>query len=444
MTNKNPTIPSKKKKGKAKTTSLKKEDSEDENPDLEKPKNEGKPKKIKVKPLVKEDTATQQTEDKPEKIKVKPLVKEATPTQKTEDKPEKKEKKEKKQKTSTSTATSSEGTPKTSNLIATDPDSAHLNKEDEMADEFLTEEAQQLLKKEGSIFITRETASFEGYREYPNIGSGMSGSSQPSPEDFQTLASKIKGKIMDIDLREEPHFYLDDKPVCYIAAPEPSAEWYHGRRERVKEIENELFDKLESPVDLREHKPGSYDETDLKDLHAVPYSSKTTEEEACKQAGIIYERLTITDGQRPKDSDVDFMLRLFQKAVRDKLWIHFHCRDGHGRTNTAMVMFDVFCNAKNLSLQQICSNHPTVYLLKLSDAIPQSTVAKKPVTLEDHMYLSWTADRADFLCKFYQFCFLHADELQTKELKMGRYTRFVRHWRAEYVQSKSSANLHVC
>jgi len=305
------------------------------------------------------------------------------------------------------------------------------------ASEFIDKENKEILgKKKGRAFITRETASFVGYRDFPEIGFGLSGSSQPDLAAFKDLKSK-HDSIADLDLREEPHFFADGKPLCYEVDPAENSEWYHTGRKACLNMEKKVFQELASPLVIYEHVPGAYDEKDVKDPDPVPFSTKATEEDLCKEAGVLYRRVTITDGQRPKDEDVEHALQIFKNVVQNKAWLHIHCRDGHGRTTTVMAMYDIFWNAKKNSLPVICARHTVVNLLKLvSDPNP---VDKTPPTLTTHGYLMWTSDRADFLMKFYEFCFINYDDLHSDNSQV-RWVPFANKERGEY-RAKSTIEL---
>jgi len=300
----------------------------------------------------------------------------------------------------------------------------------------IDKDAQDFVQREGSlithadaqtqILMTRETASFEDYRDYKDAGFGLSGSSQPNPEDFVTLKEKVgQSVIFDLDLREEPHFYLDNKSVCFLVYPPEAADYYHKPNYEVVAYETSLFDKMISPVDLYEHIPGAIDTSDVHDTHAVPFSSKTWEADACKEAGVEYRRVSITDGQRPQDGDVDQLIRIFRQVEENSAWLHVHCRDGHGRTTTVMVMYDIFCNARKMSCEDIVARHKVVNLFSISDG--------KPVKVDfmDHVRFCWKVDRADFIAKFYRFCFTYMDELHAEmNFSWSKYIKqYLREWR---------------
>jgi len=274
------------------------------------------------------------------------------------------------------------------------------------------------------------------FRSYKDLGFGLSGSSQIFVSDSKQLISKTNSNLTILDLREEPHFFIDGLGISYEIYPAERSIWYHTTRKRALDIESIILDELTSPIQLYEHKPGDIDTLDVKNPHAVPFKEKLSEKSVWEKSGIKYERATITDGQRPGDLDIDILLRIFNRALQNKSWLHVHCRDGHGRTNTIMVMFHIFLKCRSESLSQICAAHPTVDLLKLGDGgpfVPPTDKNYKTVPLS-HTLLKWKVDRADMLAKFYQFCYIYFDKLQHKEgyLKKKLYSSYARRLRNEY------------
>jgi len=280
-------------------------------------------------------------------------------------------------------------------------------------------EDKRILGKQGKVFLTKEEPPMDNFCSFPKVGFGLSGSSQPSPADLAALRTKLgleaKQTLIDVDVREEPHFFLDGKwAITYEVEPEDAAAWYHSPKSKVEQLETQLVQNLTSPVELYEHNPGTKDDHDTKDKHPVPFSTKSTEAQVCRHAGLLYERAPITDNQRPRTAETDDLVRFFRKAYFQKAWLHFHCRDGHGRTTTALVMYDVFCNSRSKSLVTIVEQHPTCNLLELvSEQARKKATAQSPPppTFEESMSLGWTTDRADFIVRFYQYCFINSEAL---------------------------------
>jgi len=130
---------------------------------------------------------------------------------------------------------------------------------------------------------------------------------------------------------------------------------------------------------------------------------------------VTYERVTITDGQRPKDVDVDKLIDIFRRALRNQQWCHFHCRDGHGRTTTAMVMYHIFHLANQMTIFEITDKHTIVDVMNVKPStkhgpIPPTPLGRMP-DLRLHEFQTWVGDRAAFLFQFYKFVRLNWDAL---------------------------------
>ena len=77
-----------------------------------------------------------------------------------------------------------------------------------------------------------------------------------------------------------------------------------------------------------------------------------TEAEELAARGVGSFRVAVPDRHRPGDADVDRFL-LFYRTVPDDVWLHFHCRAGHGRTTAFMAMTDMLRNAREVSFEDV-------------------------------------------------------------------------------------------
>ena len=88
--------------------------------------------------------------------------------------------------------------------------------------------------------------------------------------------------------------------------------------------------------------------------HSVTLKNPTvvSEKEMVESTGAAYVRFTITDHLRPCREDVDRFINLVQH-MPGNAWLHVHCKGGKGRTTTAMVMYDMLHNAKDVPAEDI-------------------------------------------------------------------------------------------
>ena len=59
-----------------------------------------------------------------------------------------------------------------------------------------------------------------------------------------------------------------------------------------------------------------------------------------------------------------YFVQLVNSELKDN-WLHFHCKQGIGRTTTFMIMYDIMKNAKEVSLDDIVKRQ--VALSKMSE-----------------------------------------------------------------------------
>jgi len=312
------------------------------------------------------------------------------------------------------------------------PPTSALTDADKKANAWIASMGSKLAVQPAKSFMTRETPSAMRYRQYPNIGTGVSGSGQPSVSDFSTIKDQTKANsLIMLDVREEPHFFLDGKSISYKVEPLESSQWYHLRTIDVVDTELRLLNSVTSPVELWEHNTGTAgDAFDTKNAHAVAFSGRMTEEAAARAAGVTYYRVAITEDQRPEDRDVDSLMIIFRQAEKDRSWIHVHGRDGFGRTNLVMVMYNIFWEANKRSLVDIVKSHPTVNLLDLLDMLPSADsqfnlqfnpfttpIKEKAPTADISKQFLWKMERAQFLAYFWQFMNTNYDKIHTASTK---------------------------
>ncbi|MBA3720829.1 MAG: hypothetical protein H0W88_00335 [Parachlamydiaceae bacterium] len=124
-------------------------------------------------------------------------------------------------------------------------------------------------------------------------------------------------------------------------------------------------------------------------------SSKSTEEDVVKKAGLEYHRIPITDLDKPTDATVDKIINLINS--NPNAWLHFHCYVGKGRTTTILAMHEMLKNAKTRTFNEIIKEQKEKDgedLLKISF---QADGKVKPKHKNN-------AARLDFLKSFYSYC----------------------------------------
>lgn len=215
----------------------------------------------------------------------------------------------------------------------------------------------------------------------------ISGSSQFSVKNLPLLIDAIGTKlpITVIDLRQESHGFINEYAVSW--ADEKNNANVGLTREQVlmDEIEKLKSIKLNEPVTFYNHPK----------LTVIP-TKVQNEKYLASTKGLSYRRVTVRDGGIPTDDMVDFFVETV-KAQPNNSWMHFHCKEGIGRTTTFMVMYDMMKNYKSASAEDIIKRQ--LALANFKESTTESFYNK---------------ERMDFLNKFYEYCKANGDKFEVK------------------------------
>lgn len=186
----------------------------------------------------------------------------------------------------------------------------------------------------------------------------ISGSAQYSWLELKELLNHIHkrhkipfNKIYIIDLREEPHAFINGSAVSWFYGP------LHVQQNRASQ---EIIDSELKRINQVRAFPMVFINSIQKSERGVPSAKKTEiypvevvmrEQEAVKSFGAHYIRLPVTDHFRPEERDIDDFIAMV-KGLPVGVWLHFKCRGGKGRTTTFMTLYDIIQNPK-VSLEHI-------------------------------------------------------------------------------------------
>lgn len=202
----------------------------------------------------------------------------------------------------------------------------------------------------------------------------ISGSGQFSKLGLDTIIKSLpeKYKIIDIDLREEPHGYVNSSPINWERFDEGVNK--DMTVSEIKKIEKRKLDsiKLDAPL--------TYYNLPCKTV--IP-KSVIDEETLINTNKLTYIRLPVKYGSLPNEDIVNDFVK-FVKIQPKNSWIHFHCKEGIGRTTTFMIMYDILKNGKDKELNDIITS--------------QIILANMDV---DEIKGFLTAERVDFFKNFY-------------------------------------------
>lgn len=198
-------------------------------------------------------------------------------------------------------------------------------------------------------------------------------------------------KVIVVDLRQESHAIVNNEyPVTRMV----SHDWDNVRKsyDEVLSDEADLISGLseQSEVTLLRYQ-------DLKKNITPPHSvtiknpRALSEQELVESTGATYVRLTNTEHVRLRREDIDRFIKVLQSKPDDG-WLHVHCKGGKTRTTTAMVMYDMLRNAKDVPIEDIIHRQkalgPGTDLFNMGDRVK---------------YRDFFQDRKDFLLEFYEY-----------------------------------------
>lgn len=228
----------------------------------------------------------------------------------------------------------------------------------------------------------RTTSNLDNLENIPNLNlKGLdtlnsSGSQQFSPENLSLMVNEIKSNlpITIVDLRQESHGFINEYPVSW-KNEKNNANAGLSRKEVIHNEINKLNNiPIGVPLKFFNHP----------ELNVVP-KEVFSENQLVKSNSMSYVRIPVTDGKLPTDDMVDYFIEYINSMPKNT-WLHFHCKQGIGRTTTFMIMYDIAKNYKNATLDEIIQRQLALSGLK------EHSIASFP-----------TKERLDFFTNFYNY-----------------------------------------
>lgn len=224
----------------------------------------------------------------------------------------------------------------------------------------------------------------------------ISGSGQFAENNLQAIKTKLSGKSVTIvDLREESHGFVNGNAVSWYGVKN----W--ANKGKLTEIivadENNRLAELQTTgqaivnTKVKKLKKNSSPEEIAQQQVVLSVETVMTETQLAARHGFGYYRITNTDHIRPLDSNVDVFVSFVNSLPADT-WLHFHCMAGHGRTTTFMAMLDMLRNAKNTPISEIIQRQQQAGGIDLFSENETGSKAE------------YSAERAEFLRQFYEYC----------------------------------------
>lgn len=186
----------------------------------------------------------------------------------------------------------------------------------------------------------------------------LSASAQFSPSEFQEILKNLKenyciepSQVYVVDLREEPHFFINDKAISvgHIQVPNDQDKFYlfEGMAVHdIMEVEASYCQELLKQEDVHIYLVQNKKSLNVKKRYVpllMNVKKAQTEKSFIESMGANYKRFPITDHQHPTDMIAQQFIEFIQNLPKNA-WVHFHCRGGKGRAGTAVFMYDVLKN----------------------------------------------------------------------------------------------------
>lgn len=243
------------------------------------------------------------------------------------------------------------------------------------------------------IISTNQEPSREGLSSLK-----ISGSSQFSEKGLNIIKKRLQsGKIVIVDLREESHGLMNGIPVSWMDMHN-AANKGKSLDEITRDESRRLKDLLGMHEVIIEKLPGRDEEGESIE-ETMEVKTTCSEQEACRASAVDYIRFPVTDDSRPTEKTVNDFIKFFKNRPAG-IWLHFHCKDGNGRTTTFLAMCDMIENAKKVSFDDIIARQHCLggaNLLKSGDP--------------DNWRYPLEVERTAFLKEFYQRCLMTGEKL---------------------------------
>ena len=209
----------------------------------------------------------------------------------------------------------------------------------------------------------------------------ISGSSEFTALSLVKLKNDIntKNKFFDIDLRQESHGFINGDAVSWKTKGEGDSDNAGLNYKEVMAKESKQLSEIPfgKPIKLNHGK------------YTLTPTVVENEQKLVSSNNIEYFRIAVTDGRRPTDESVDRFVEFVNNLPKD-YWLHFHCKEGIGRTTTFMALFDMMKNSKNVSLDDIIERQ---FLLGKENLFKSDRDTKREVFLRN--FYKYTKENND-------------------------------------------------
>lgn len=181
----------------------------------------------------------------------------------------------------------------------------------------------------------------------------ISGSQQYSAGNLNLVKAQLPKdkKLYFIDLRQESHGFINGLPISWEGDGDKANMGLTEAQVIVQNTEQLNSIELGKPLTI---------------------AGKTiTPEKVYSEETLItdnkdnYIRIAATDTKPPTAEMIDLFVNKVKDIPAETSWLHFHCKEGIGRTTTFMILYDMMKNAKTVPMNDIVDRQ--IALANLTD-----------------------------------------------------------------------------
>lgn len=214
----------------------------------------------------------------------------------------------------------------------------------------------------------------------------ISGSEQFSKMNLPILLKAIHTElpIIDFDLRQESHGFINGLPISFENEHDNANKGLSNSQVLQKEKEQLASIKIGVPLYFHNRPDKSITPEEVFDENTLVTSNN-----------INYKRIFATDEELPTPQVIDSFISII-KGLENENWLHFHCKEGIGRTTTFMIFYDMMKNYNNVSSNDIINRQ-----IELADFTPED------------IHLLTSERRFDLYNSFYSYCQKYGPDFNT-------------------------------
>lgn len=224
-------------------------------------------------------------------------------------------------------------------------------------------------KKDGYL-----PSNFRTLYKNPIIGGlplRTSGSAQPTPSQMEhliyyirTLMNDVNFPLYIVDLRLEPHGYVDDKLIqihdegIWEALDPDDADAYNDQAFTTLKHQGNLL--IYTDIKKIERQRLANDDFTIDDpLHRIQTEKDVVKNLSARYGNVHYVRLPVMDHNAPQIKVFECFLA-FMKTLPKNAWVHFHCAAGRGRTSTFLLLYHMIKGKPKDTIETLFQKHKSM------------------------------------------------------------------------------------